>query len=416
MAKSARTPEKEETVVYRYVALDSSGKQKKGTIKAANEAAGERLLRAKGYQPVSIEISPTRVSLEALFPSLFAIKDREVITFSRQLATLLEAGIDLLNALQSLAEQKGSSRAFRKVLNDIIRDLRTGSFFSQALTRHPRVFSEIYCRTIAVGERTGSLEVVLKQMADYLEKASMLSKKVTKALSYPAGILLLAIIVIIILFTTALPPLIDMFTSLQATLPLPTRILIAVTDFFSAYKLYVFGTLGVVVVVGFWYIKQPSGRKRIDRMILRAPLFGPPVHMGEMARFSRTMSILVAAGLPLQEIVEILPQTTKNTAVREALGQVRQQMLLGEGLSAPMSRSDLFPSLLTQMVTVGEESNSLDSTMAVVADFYDTTASERFSSLVSMIQPITIIGIALFVGFIAISILMPMYTITGSFS
>jgi len=415
MARILDVPTKPKVVSYRYVAATSQGKLVKGTIKATNEIAAERLIIRQGYNPVSVEVAPSMFSLDEALPTLFRIKPRDVIVFSRQLATLLRAGISLLPALEILQGQVATSRAFRKILKAIVDDLRAGSSFPQAISKHPKAFSDIYCRTIAVGEQSGNLEVVLNQMADYHEKQGAVAKKIGGALTYPIMVLGLGVVVVIILMTVVMPQLMGMFTSMNVELPLPTRILISLTNIVTTYTLYLLIAGVVLVAVVLWLVKQPSGRRLLDRLRLTAPIIGPPTLMGELARFSRTMSVLIGAGLNLQEIMEMMPQSSNNKVIRDALSRANEGLLLGGGLSEPMSRIDIFPPLLVQMVAVGEESNTLDFTLGVVADFYETTAAEKTSAMVAMIGPLSTIGVALLVGFIALSIIMPMYTLTGAF-
>jgi len=393
MARALATTTKEKKLVsYRYEAATSQGKLVKGTIKATGEIEAERLLIGRGYSPMSVEVVPSMFSLEEALPSLFKVKPRDVIVFSRQLATLLRSGISLLPALEILGGQVATSRAFRKILESVTDDLSAGGSFSQSISKHPTAFDNVYCRTIAVGEQTGNLE-----------------------LTYPLMIMGVGVVVVIILMTVVMPQLLGMFTAMNVELPLPTKILIATSNFLTTYPLYLVIAGTVLAALVLWLVKQPTGRRLLDRMKLSAPLIGTPTLLGELARFSRTMSVLVSAGLSLQEIMEVLPQTSNNKIIRGALSQVNEGLLLGEGLSEPMSRIDIFPPLLIQMVAVGEASNTLDFTMGVVADFYETTADEKMSAMVGMIGPLSTIGIALVVGFIAISVLMPMYTLTGAF-
>lgn len=416
MASALETPVKGRKLIsYRYEALTSQGKLVKGTIKAANEVAAERLLIGQGYRPVNVEIVPSMFSLEEALPSLFKVKPRDVILFSRQLATLLRSGISLLPALEILAGQVTTSRAFRKILESMVDDLRSGGSFSQVIAKHPKTFSEIYCRTLTVGERTGNLETVLHQMADYQEKQGAIAKKIGGALTYPLMVLVVGLVVGVILMTVVMPKLLGMFTAMNVALPLPTRILIGTTHILTTYPLYFLIAGSVLVAAVLWLVKQPTGRRLLDRARLTAPIIGTPILLGELARFSRTMSMLIKAGLNLQEIVEMLPQSSNNRVIRDALSQVREGLILGEGLSEPMSRIDIFPPLLVQMVAVGEASNTLDFTLGVVADFYETTAEEKLSAMTGLIGPLSTIFIAIFVGFIALSVIMPMYTITGSF-
>ena len=402
-------------ITYRYTATNTRGDRVKGNIKATSEIAAERLIVEKGLNPEIVEIAPSAFSLEEALPSLFKIKPRDVIIFSRQLATLLRSGISLLPSLEILQQQVAGSRAFRSILGSILNEIRSGGSFSMAITKHPKAFTDIYCRTIAVGEETGSLDAVLNQMADYLEKHSVMFQKVKKALTYPVMVLVAGIAVIILLVTMVMPKLLNMFTALNVELPLPTRILIWVTVFVNENKLYLVIAAAVLGVAFLWLMKQPSGRRFFDRLRLLAPVIGPPMLYSELGRFSRSVSVMVKAGLKLQEIMEIVPEGTDNYVFRSALRQVKDRLLLGEGLSQPMSRIDIFPPLLVQMVAVGEESNTLDFTMGVVADFYETEAEERTTAMVGLIAPLSTVGIALLVGFIALSVIMPMYTITGAF-
>ena len=356
----------------------------------------------------------TRTFIEKAFPSLFTIKPREVIVFSRQLATLIDAGIQLLAAMEQLQQQAGGSRGFGRVLRAMSEDVATGLSFSMAVNRHPHVFNETYRRTVTVGEQAGKVETVLRQLADFMEKQSMVSKKFAGAMVYPVIVLVVAVLAGIILTTTALPPLVGMFESLGTELPLPTKILIFMSDFINAYFLPLM-VLGVVMVAALvWGMSSPRGRRIMDHWRLTAPLIGPPVHLREMARFSRTTAMLLAAGLPLQEIMELMPQTTNNTVVRDGLSIVRDELMLGQGLAAPMARLSIFPPMMLQMVAVGEESNSLDQTLTVVADFYESAAEEKIAAFLSALQPIMTIGISFIGGFIALAIIMPMYSITGS--
>ncbi len=415
MARTTDIPKRQKGATYRYVASTPQGKLVKGTIKAASEIAAERLLVEKGLHPVELEVAPSMFSLEEAFPTFFKVKPRDVTVFSRQLAALLRSGIPLLSALEIIQVQVAGSRAFTRILGSITHDLRSGGSFSQSLSKHPRAFNDIYCRTIAVGEESGNLETVLSQMADFLETQSATVQKVKKALTYPALVMGVGLVVVIILITVVMPQLLDMFMAMNVELPLPTRILIAITSFVNTNMLYILIAGVLVVVLALWVVKQPTGRRLLDRLRLTAPIIGPPALMSELGRFARSLSVLVSAGLQLQEIMEIVPQATNNRVVRDALDQVHKRLILGEGMSGPMSHIALFPPLLVQMVAVGEESNTLDYTMGVVADFYETTAEEKANAMVGMLGPLSTIGIALLVGFIALSVVLPMYTLTGAF-
>jgi len=402
-------------LTYRYVATTKQGTLVKGNIKATSEIAAERLLVQKGYIPEHVEIAPSMFSLEEALPTLFRVKVRDVIVFSRQMATLIRSGISLLPALEILQGQVATSRAFRSILSSIVNDIRSGGSFSQAVSKNPKAFTEVYCRTIAVGEETGSLEVVLERMANYMEKQSQLTGRVKKALTYPALVMGVGVVVCIMLVTVVMPKLLGMFKTMNVALPLPTKILMSLTEIFASYTLYIIIAGAVLSALFVWMVKQPKGKRLFDRAKLSMPIIGPAILLSELGRFARTLSVMVKAGLNLQETMEMLPKATSNTVVRDTLYRVNEKLLLGEGLSEPMSHEKLFPPLMIQMVAVGEETNTLDFTMGVVADFFETAAEDKTTAMVGLLGPLSTIAIALVVGFIALSVLMPMYTITGAF-
>ena len=411
----AEEPGIQKEITFRYIATTRQGTPVKGNIKATSEIAAERLLVAQGYIPEHVEVAPSMFSLEEAFPTFFHVKPRDVIVFSRQLATLLHSGISLLPSMEVLQGQAASSRAFNTIIGSIVNDIRSGSSFSQAITKHPKAFNEIYCRAIAVGEETGNLETVLHQMADYIERQYALTQRVKKALTYPVIVISIGVVVVIMLITVVMPKMLDMFTAMSVDLPLPTRILIAITEIFQNYTLFIF-VGGIALVIGIVMMtKQSAGKRVLDRLRLHMPIIGPPALLSELGRFSRTLSVMISAGLHLQESMELLPHATTNIVFRDALNRVNERLLLGEGLSEPMTRVSLFPPLLVQMVAVGEESNTLDFTMGVVADFFETAAEEKTNAMVGMIGPISTVSIALLVGFIALSVIMPMYSLTGAF-
>jgi type IV pilus assembly protein PilC len=267
---------------------------------------------------------------------------------------------------------------------------------------------------IAIGERTGNLEMVLRQLAAHMEKEQAIIKRVRGAMAYPAFVILLAICVVGILVTTALPPLLGLFDEFNAEPPLPTRILLGVTHFATAYKLHMAVVLVAAVAIGGFYVRRPSGRRQLDYLLLRAPLLGPITVLSNTSRFSRTMAILLKAGLPLSEVMELILETTQNRVVREAMEGVRDKLLRGEGLSKPLANSNMFPPMLVQMVEVGEETGTLDSNLETIAEFYAREVDERINTLTAMIQPALTLCMGGIVAFIAISIIMPMYSIMHS--
>ena len=399
---------------YRYVAYTRSDKKLvKGTINGASEAIATQLLLNEGYQPITLKQTTTLPPIEEMFPSLFKVKIKDIMTFSRQLATLLDAGVSIVPALLLIQGQM-SNRIFRKIIADVIKDVRAGSSFSDAVSKHHKVFGELYCQVVAVGERTGGAADSLRQASSYMEKDDNIKKKIKKAMTYPAIVLVIATIVIIILTAFVLPRLTNVLKALDVPLPLTTRILIGFTDFTSGHGLILLGGIILAILAGIFYIRRPAGRYKLDQLLLAIPVIGKANLMGEMARFSRTLALLVRVGLPLPQTLEMARRTSSNLVVKDALANVRTELLQGEGLSGPMAKNKVFPRVLVQMVMVGEESGKLSSTLETAAVSYEVEADEKINAMIALIEPVMIITLALIVGFIAISTITPMYSIYGA--
>ena len=399
---------------YQYVAYTKDWKIVKGTLNVASEVVAEQTLVRQGYQPISVKSQPVMPSLEQLFPSLFSVKSKEVIMFARQLATLLEASISLVPGLQMLQDQT-TNKLFKTVLNNMLDDIRAGNSFTDALAKHEKVFGEVFCKLVSVGEQTGSLEVSLKQAASYLEKDQESKKKIKRALTYPVIVLVVAVVVVAVMVLFVLPSMMDMFTSLGADLPITTKLLVAFMGIVDSYKLYILIGMVVIVIAVIFSLRQEKARYYLDHFMIKVPVLGQVNLMNEMARFSQTITLLLHAGLPLPDIINMTQRISSNRVIQEALGQVQNDLVQGEGLSAPMGKHSLFPRLLVQMVMVGEESGNLESTMSIIADNYQREADDKISSLISLIEPAMTIGLALVVAFIAISVISPMYSIMGVF-
>jgi type IV pilus assembly protein PilC len=397
---------------YQYIAYTSDKRLVKGKLSATSEEAAADLLSYGGYQVVSLKMITPFFNMEKLTARFSRVKPMEVIMFSRQLALLLESGTDIVTALELLQAQV-TNRTLKGVLGEVASDIRGGSSLSSALSKHPRAFPEIYHRTIAAGEQGGNLEIVLRQMADFMERQVATEKRIKNALTYPLILVIVAVIVVGILVTFVMPTFIDLYSMFGAELPLPTRMLIGFTELLSSYGLYLMLAIVVVAVVGYMYIRTPAGKYQFDKLLLGLPIVGRINLLSELSRCCRTMALLFRVGLPLPEIMSQAIHATKNKAMVEALSGVQQELIRGEGLSKPMARRELFLPLMVQMVGVGEETGNLDNTLITVAQSYELEADDRTSSAVGLIQPAMVVIIALVVGFIAVSLLSAMYSVYG---
>jgi type IV pilus assembly protein PilC len=401
-------------VIYAYTAYTADGKTVKGTIDGTSEGMAEDALYQAGYQRILslTEVHP-KTSIREMMPSFFGVKSGDVIDFSRELATLIESGVNILNALQLLQDQATNS-TFKKVIGELINELRGGSSFSVAISKHPQVFSRTYCQVMKASERSGSLETGLRHIAEYIDKQVAAKKKIQGALAYPILLGIMGIGVSVILLTVALPPLVDMFTTLNATLPIQTRILIGVSNFLMDYKIHLL--IGLVVLVGLIIacLKFPEGKLAFDKLLLRMPVIGPIVLQRNMYHFCHTTAMLLKAGLHLPEIMDIVVPSVGNRVVHQALAELREKLVQGQGLSSPMAEIGLFPSLMVEMMAVGEKTGDLETMVANIADRYEYAVDQRIASLVKMIEPAMTLLSGLMVGFVALSFIGPLYSIVGA--
>jgi len=369
-----------------------------------------------GYRVISLRTFVPFLSLDKLLPYFSSrTKPAEIILFYRQLALLIESGIDIVTSLELLRGQM-SGRILRGVLGEVIAEVRGGSQLSAALDKYPKVFSPVCRRSLRVGEQTGGLEVILRQAADYLEKELVAAKGVKGALMYPIIASVATVLVVGVLIGFVLPAFGDLYSSLGAELPLLTRLLLGVSSGLQSYGVYLL--LGVLVLAGVAgiYIKTPNGRLKWDRLALNLPLVGRVNHLKELARCCRSLSLLFSAGLPLPEILPLVIDGASNRVMVKALTDVQEDMLKGEGLCRPMAKNNLFLPMMVQMVKVGEETGNLDTTLLAVAQGYETEAQDKTDSIIRLIQPIMTLVIGLVIGVIALSMVSAMYSMYGQLS
>jgi len=381
-------------------------------LSATSEEAATDLLGYAGYKVVHLKPIAQFFSLDKLLSNLFPVKPTEIILFYRQLALLLESGIDIITSLELLQTQ-ASNHGLKKVLGEIISDLRGGSKLSAALSKHPKFFSPICCQSLRVGEQTGGLEIMLRQIADYMEKDVVTAKGIKNAVKYPLLASILTIAVVGVLVTFVLPAFGKLYTSLGAELPLITRILIDIATKLQSYGIYLLLAIIVAACAAFIYARTPEGRYKLDKLFLSLPLVGRITHLKELARCCRSISLLFHTGLPLTEIMPLVTQVSGNRVLAEALASVQQDMLKGEGLAQPMAKNDLFLPMMVQMVKVGEETGKLDTTLLAVAQSFEVEAEDKTRSLIGLIQPTMTLIIGLIICFIALSLTSAMYSIYG---
>lgn len=398
---------------FQYLGYTQNRKLVKGKVTASGEEAALDLLSYSGYKVLNLKQVTPFFNAEKLSSAFWKINPSEMVMFSRQLALLVEAGSDIVSALELLRGQI-TNRKLRNIVAEVTTDIRGGLRLSQALEKHPKAFSPLYCRTMAVSEETGNLESGLRHMADYIEKQATSGKKIHSALIYPIIVLVLAVIVIAVLVIFVLPAFVGLYSSLGAELPGITRALLAIVNFLLHYGLTLLAGIAAIVVVGFAYTRTPVGRYHWDKLKLGFPKIGRIIILNELSHCCRTMSLLFRAGVPLPEIMTLAISGSNNKVLSRALTEVREEMLKGQGLSRPMSRNPVFLPLMVQMAAVGEGTGNLDVTLNTVAQSYEMEADDRASTLISLIQPAMTVFMGGLVGFIALALVATMYSILGT--
>ncbi|HEY97298.1 MAG TPA: type II secretion system F family protein [Dehalococcoidia bacterium] len=400
-------------MVYQYIACSPQGEVIKGRLTAANEEAVNDMMSYAGYRLINLKPYIPFLSVERLKQALFTIKPMEIVLFFRQLALLLESGVNIVTSLELLQEQMTNPN-MKKAMQDILKDLRNGNQLSTAMAKHPEVFSPLACRTLSIGEQTGGLETMLRQVADYMEKEITARKSIKSALTYPIIAAVVTVIVVGVLVGFVLPAFGELYDKLHVELPTMTKMMMDFSETVKANIMYII--MGLVVAIGAFliYIKTPDGSYKWDKFLLKLPLIGRVKQLNELSRCCRSISILFTAGLPLTEIMSLVTQGTNSKVMAQALNNVHQDMLKGEGLSTPMSKNPFFLPMIVRMVKVGEETGSLDTSLLAIADNYETEAEDKTKALIGLIQPIMTLVIAGVIGLIALSMVSAMYSVYGA--
>jgi len=402
-------------VTYRYQAYTKDKKLVDGTIEAATEAMAEEALYLAGYKYViSLKASRPRVTLDSVLPTLFGVKPQDVIDFSRQLATFVASGVSLYMALELVGDQI-TKPALKKIIMGVAQELQGGSSFSQAVSHYPAAFSYSYYQIIKASEQAGDLESGLRQIADYMEKQLKIGSNIRRAMAYPAIIVVMAIGVSILMVTVVLPPIMGLFKSVGANLPWTTKTVIAVVDFISAYKLPLFMGIVALVAAVYLYFRTAAGKLTMDKMMLKMPLIGKINVQRIMGHFCRTASMMSKSGLQLPEILEVtIHAVSSNRVVNQALTEVREKMMEGKGLARPMSENSLFPPTMVKMISMGEQTGNMDTTLNTLANYFEDKSNQGIQALIAMIEPVLTLIMGLGVAFIMVAILLPMYTVLRS--
>lgn len=401
--------------IYTYSGLTAQGRTVSGVIDADSPKNARLSLRRTGIFPTAVDEEraqrTTQTTPQTTIESggLFArVSTQELALFTRQFATLAKAGLTLVECLGTLIEQMENAR-LKRVLTHVRQQVREGRSLADALQAHPRLFTSIYVNMIRAGEESGTLEIVLVRLADYMESQARLFRTVQAALTYPFVMIVVSVVILTFLLAYVVPQVTRIFTETGRSLPLATRILLGVSSFVASYWWVMLLVAASGALLMSRLVRTPSGRAWYDRMLLRLPWVGKVIQRVSIARLARTLSTLLASGVPILTALGIVSQLLKNSQLRRAIEEARASVQEGESLAAPLRRSGLFPALLTQMVAVGERSGELEGMLARAADAYDEEVSVGLARLTSLLEPLTILVMGGVILFIVLAILLPIF-------
>lgn len=396
--------------VYQYVARTYQGKMVTGKSEASDESAVAKILREQGLIPTSIEIGSNRAKAESREPKGKGgrVKIEDIVVMSRQFATMIRAGLPLMEVLNILAEQS-EKKVLKTVLKQVERDVETGSSLTEAIQKHPSIFNVFFVSMVRAGEAAGMLDSILDQVASYLEKVASIQRKIKAAVTYPIVVSIIAAAITIFLMIKVVPVFEDIFDSLEGQLPLMTQITVNISDFIrNNFLLAIAILIGLILFI--WQAgKTKRGRQAIDTAKLKMPVFGPLFMKVAVARFTRTLGTLIRSGVNILNALDITAKTANNVIIEAAVLKTRSSIQQGESISQPLRESMIFPPMVVRMIDVGERTGALESMLGKIADFYEDQVDAAVAGLTSLIEPLLIVFLGFVIGFIAISMFLPLF-------
>jgi type IV pilus assembly protein PilC len=391
--------------MFEYTARSQTGQIQKGQMDVSSKDDVTAYLRKNRLIMVSVREQPKQIKL-SLGGS--RIKTRDIVIFTRQFATMINAGLPLVQSLNILAAQT-ENKALAEVTRAVVYDVESGNTLENAFSKHPKAFSALYVNMVAAGEAGGILDTILLRLATFLEKNDALVRKVKGAMIYPGVIISVAMVAIVILLIFVIPTFQGMFASANMELPLPTRIVIGMSNFLTHFWWAILAVIGGAVFAIRSYYASPAGRLQIDAMLLKAPVLGDVIRKSAVSRFTRTLGTLVSSGVSILEGLEITAKTAGNQVVHNAVMESRQSIAGGETIAAPLEKSKVFPPMVISMIAVGEQTGGLDEMLSKIADFYDEEVDVAVSALLSLMEPAMIVVLGVIVGGMVIAMYLPIF-------
>jgi type IV pilus assembly protein PilC len=399
---------------FSWEARGKSGTIQKGVMEASSTAAVEAQLKRFAFSGIKIKEEGKGLSKEIKIPGFGGkVQTKELVVFTRQFATMIDSGLPLVQCLDILSGQQ-ENKTFKDIIHKVKESVESGSTFADALKKHPKTFDDLYVNLVAAGEVGGILDTILNRLAAYMEKAMKLKKQVKGAMIYPTTIMAIAIIVIAVILVFVIPTFAKMFKDFGGDLPAPTKIVIALSNFFVNYIFVIVGAI-VILFVGFKkYYATANGKKVIDTYALKAPIFGMLIRKVAVARFTRTLGTMISSGVPIMDGLEIVAKTAGNKVVEEAVYKVRQAISEGKTMAEPLAECGVFPPMVVQMISVGEATGAMDTMLNKIADFYDDEVDSAVSALTSMMEPLLMVFLGTTVGGLVIAMYLPIFKIAGT--
>ncbi|MCK9273545.1 MAG: type II secretion system F family protein [Syntrophales bacterium] len=397
---------------YVWVGLTKRKEEKNGEIEAPDEAAVRIQLRRQGIRPVSIKKKPKDL-LENVPFFKEKVKEKDVVIFARQFATMINAGLPIIQCLDLLSEEE-PNKTFKKIVQTIKDDIEGGISLSEAVAKYPEVFDDLFVNLVAAGEAGGILDVILNRLSSYMEKAMKLKSKVKGAMTYPASVLVISIGVVVLLLYKVVPVFVDMFSGMGSALPGPTQLLVNASEFVQSYILYMAVAAGFLIFLFKKYYKTERGELQVDSLILKAPVFGDLLKKVAVAKFSRTLSTMISSGVPILDGLEIVSKTAGNKVVENSLMATRKSISEGKTIAEPLAATGIFPSMVVSMIGVGENTGALDAMLAKIADFYDDEVDAAVDALTSLLEPFMMVFLGGIVGGMLIALYLPIFSMAGA--
>jgi type IV pilus assembly protein PilC len=391
--------------MFEYTARSQTGQIQKGQMDVASKDDVSSYLRKNRLILVSVREAPKQIKLSMGGPR---VKTRDVVIFTRQFATMINAGLPLVQSLNILAAQT-ENKTLAEITRAVVYDVESGNTLADAFSKHPKGFSQLYVNMVAAGEAGGILDTILMRLATFMEKNDALVRKVKGAMIYPGVIMSVAAIAICVLLIFVIPVFENMFASVNLELPLPTRIVIGMSNFLIGYWWAILLSIGGVIFAIRSYYATAPGRLQIDKMMLKAPVLGDVIRKSAVSRFTRTLGTLVSSGVSILEGLEITAKTSGNQVVHDAVMMSRQSIAGGETIAAPLEKSKVFPPMVISMIAVGEQTGGLDEMLSKIADFYDEEVDVAVSALVSLMEPAMIVLLGVIVGGMVIAMYLPIF-------